>query len=304
MFSFSRLAEVATVAVLGVAILVGGAQADHTDGWPWWAIPAMVVGAFIIALAALNLLFGILDPPIRWVVGTVLRLRFGLAPMASGEALRTLHKERDDLQKALLQESQRVQYKDKKVDEQEQQIGSLQPLADWAKELIERERGSPWTYLSHEIRMRSLNLKDREPYIEVAIWLKYIGIFDLIIGERQSGRLSWHNTPFSIEPELSMVGVEPSPPFKLRGPTGGELRLRQFVTLESAREIQAYLDAGVGEIEFEAKDFDVSLSIASFDGEILANGRLFGEYLTVPLLGTYKIPVEVEPSLGTTERDA
>ena len=152
--------------------------------------------------------------------------------------------------------------------------------------------------------MRSLNLKDREPYIEVAIWLKYIGIFDLIIGERQSGRLSWHNTPFSIEPELSMVGVEPSPPFKLRGPTGGELRLRQFVTLESAREIQAYLDAGVGEIEFEAKDFDVSLSIASFDGEILANGRLFGEYLTVPLLGTYKIPVEVEPSLGTTERDA
>ena len=143
MFSFSRLAEVATVAVLGVAILVGGAQADHTDGWPWWAIPAMVVGAFIIALAALNLLFGILDPPIRWVVGTVLRLRFGLAPMASGEALRTLHKERDDLQKALLQESQRVQYKDKKVDEQEQQIGSLQPLADWAKELIERERGSP-----------------------------------------------------------------------------------------------------------------------------------------------------------------
>lgn len=303
MFSFSRLAEVATVAALGVAILVVGAQANHTDGWPWWAIVATLVGAVIIALAALNLLFGILHPTIRWVVSNVLRIRFGLAPMASGEALRTLRRERDDLQKALLQESQRVHYKDMKVDEQEQQIGSLQPLADWAKELIERERGSPWLYLSNEIRMRSLNLKDREPYFEVAISLKYIGIFDLIIGERLSGRLSWHNTPFSLEPELKMVLAEPSPPFKLRGPTGGELRLRQFVTPESARELQTYLDRAVGEIEFEAENFDVSLSIASFDGEILANGRLFGEYLTVPI-GRYKLPVEVEPSFGTTERDA
>ncbi len=182
-----------------------------------------------------------------------------------------------------------------RIREIEAHLKELQPSIEWARGLIERERGHPSMYLNYKALFWGLNLVDREPYFEIGIFLNYVGIFDLIIGERQSGRLSWQNKPFSHEPVLTM-GSETSRPFKLHGPTEGQLRLRQYVTPKSGAEIQAFLDRGVEEIEFWARDFEVSLSKASFDGEILAEGRMFGEYLAVGGTKRYKIPVDVTPS--------
>lgn len=68
------------MAGLGVAIIVGAAQADHSHGWPTWALFIMVLGAVIIVLAALNFLFGVLHRPLVWVWSHVRRVRIGLAP--------------------------------------------------------------------------------------------------------------------------------------------------------------------------------------------------------------------------------
>lgn len=182
--------------------------------------------------------------------------------------------------------------------EREDQIAILKPKADWAESLIARE---DWirAHLSSETRFWSINLTEREPYFEIAIWLRYIGVLQLTVGESVSGRLVWDGRPFSQEPVITLNG-EPLPG-TLIGPTEAQLRIRQYVTPATAVELQALLDRGVEEIEFVAKDFHVSLSKATFAGDVIAKGELFGEYLAVDTTRNYRVPPGVRPSFDTED---
>jgi hypothetical protein len=157
------------------------------------------------------------------------------------------------------------------------EIRALKRITEWVHTLIDRERSGS-VNVEQSVYLWGINLRDREPYFEFAVFLDYRGALELVIGERASGRLSWDGKPFSSEPTIKMGGKEP--PFRMQGPAKTCLIVRQHVSSASAAEIQTYLDGDVAEIELESRDFRVSLSKA-FNGEALegSTGWLFGDYI-------------------------
>lgn len=160
------------------------------------------------------------------------------------------------------------------------EVSQLQPAAAWANALIDRERG----YVGHLIDWKvelwnEERLNDAEPFFEVRLSFTYSGALRLLVGEQVSGRLEWHGKQFAREP-IASVGTGKDLPFHGDGPTTGAIRLRQYVTPARAHEIKAFLGRNVIEMEFWAKDFFITVAKESFSGEVVAEGKLGGDYLT------------------------
>lgn len=207
----------------------------------------------------------------------VLRRRFD--PARAREAQVAIQ-ERDDLEKQVGVMEERLTIQAHLKKEREDVIEDLTPKVGWADSLIERERGSVHLYLQVKCELWKVDhLDDAEPYFDIWIPVVYTGVMQLVIGETISGHLEWEGNAFSREPIASGSG-NAKPPIVANGPTSSGLRLRQYVTTEArAKEIKEYLARGVIEMEFWSRNFEVSLSKKSFDGEVVAEGQLIGDYL-------------------------
>lgn len=262
-----------TVSVIGAAIAI--------SIWAWASssgpVRAMIILCF--SVAGLLLLIEI------WWFGWGRPAAIAAATASKEEEVR--QGERDSAANAAREAAVKLQKQMFLTRERELEIAELKPAAEWASSLIERERGAT-TLLDYKAHLWSIALDDREPYLDIAVFINYAGVLELLIGEEQSGRLSWENRPFSQEPIVSM-GTETVRPFRLHGPARVMLKLRQYVTPESASVLEKYLDLGGQEIEFWAKDYNLSVSKVSFDGSV-STGRLFGDYLAAGTAKKFKPP--------------
>lgn len=268
-FSVQYAAGIAVVVTLAV---IGGAGAIAYWAFTTVTGPALATIIFCLAVAVFLGLCGAL-----WLKDR-------------GQEVAPVSVEGQDLRRQIMRLHEQISTQQVQLTVREGQIANLEPLADWAKSLVDHETGS--VSLPFIARFWSLGLDAREPFIEIAIFYEYAGVLELVVGETKSGRLKWEGEAFNQEPILKLWGE--ATPLRMRGPARGQFRLTQHVTPASAKALQEYINRGVDEVEFWSKELQVSLSLVSpHDGETVATGWLFGEYLPVKL-GKYN-PDEVRP---------
>lgn len=169
------------------------------------------------------------------------------------------------------------------------EIASLKPKAEWADSVINAERSrAPLVEVVNAALWNLEMLKADDPYFEIGYSFRYIGNLQLVIGDPPpSGKLSLDGESFAREPEI-MIDWKLPLPFDRTGPTGGILRFRQYVTPARAEKLRVRLQLDreefrgrEGEVEFITRDLRIATRLISFDGHILREGFLLGEYLTL-----------------------
>jgi|CXWL01.1.fsa_nt_gi hypothetical protein len=192
-----RGAEAATVATLGVTlVVVGGSQSPAKgEDWSWWVLSIIALGTAIIILAVLNVVFGFLHAPLACTWRYASRIRVGLKPQLSEEKanldaelsseLEAASLERDTL-KTLKAETQNSL--DRAYQTIEDQKGELAKTAvekealtherDDLKKLVEAERSAGNQRLREAklerdgLRVDLTNLKTRLESITPPVWVQ------------------------------------------------------------------------------------------------------------------------------------
>jgi|CXWL01.1.fsa_nt_gi hypothetical protein len=165
---------------------------------------------------------------------------------------------------------------------QQSEIEAMKPRAAWADALVERERGAPQMLYFRPLRAEVWNqdhLEDpSDPYFEIGIFYDYVGVLHMTIGDGCTGHLSWDGREFPIAPRFTAFSSTPLP-IETDGPASGHIRIRQYLSVERAAELRAYLGKRA-EMEFQTKDLAIPLVITTFEGVTLYAGRLIGEHLS------------------------
>ena len=176
----------------------------------------------------------------------------------------------------------------------EGKVAELQPKATWADQLIGRERGWPLLVPRRAELWHVGHLHDAEPYFDIGIFVEYRGVLRLIVGQQYSGFLSWDGKQFAQQPRVT-INPDTALPFDSVGPTLCILQLRQHVTRERAVELLTYLATPKVEMEFWARHFSISLRLETFEGEVIHESHLVGDYLAAEIKNWQPIPENEEP---------
>jgi hypothetical protein len=164
-------------------------------------------------------------------------------------ALLKLSTERDELKKALVSSQRLNETQQAQISARDGQIANLEPVATWAKALIDRERSAPAARLIRVHcflnRERYLSAAEAEPYFDIDVSVDYVGALRLVVETVQMGNLSWNDRAFAIAPKVTQSQLQELP-FEDEGPTICNLRIRQHVSKDKAAELKSELEANGG----------------------------------------------------------
>ncbi len=193
------------------------------------------------------------------------------------EQVENLRAERDELEQKHFEEIKRKL-------EGWQKIGELEPKAEWADRLIERERKYP-LFEHPMIRChvaRANHLTDDQPYMDIVIEFPYRGVMKLVVGQEFKGKFGFNDVQFADlpQPEEQPLSNQ-SFPFEGAGPVGVFVLLRQYV-FGRQDEIKQYILTH-NTITLETKGMILSYRLQNpVDGTLIQEGNLLkGGELTV-----------------------
>lgn len=165
------------------------------------------------------------------------------------------------------------------VKERAARVAELEPLAEWASELIEKERDRQ----PIEIDRRYIwihepeTLRANEPKFQLRIGFEYFGVHRLIVGEKCNGALSrYQREEYNHEVKVTFDHDKDNSAFVRVGYTRATLCLTQKVSRESADELLAIMSKNVPEglLTVGTKGVFVSVRVvARHHDEELYSGR-------------------------------
>lgn len=177
-----------------------------------------------------------------------------------------------------------------KRKQREDDIRELLPRAEWADELIEKERKVSLIEITRTALWHQEGLKADEPFFEIGIIFRYNGVLQLILNAFPPiGHIALSGEEFAIEPKITIDWKQPLP-FNAVGPTGGIIRIRQHLqTKERAESLRKRLR--LDEPELLGKTLEVEMNFlglnlwlwlkSRFEDEPVRDGRLLPEHLTL-----------------------